>query len=98
MSNDFRGENCLNISCRAITVKISDTQNSLSDFQAFVVSSPVTVTFKQGELYLHSTVLMIGQPTTSATLTLSGSSSASNILVVNLDFNLNFLNNITKGC
>lgn len=67
---------------RELSVQITETVNNSSDFEAYVVASPVYLTFTDGVIYVKTTLKMIGQPLSTAVLNFQGLSSTSNMLSV----------------
>lgn len=65
-----------------MTVSITETQNTISNFQAFVSANQVYFTFVKGVLYMNPSVKIVGEPTTTATLTFEYDSLTTDILEV----------------
>jgi len=70
------------LNLRELSVQITETVNNSSDFEAYVVASPVYLTFTDGVIYVKTTLKMIGQPLSTAVLNFQGLSSTSNMLSV----------------
>jgi len=77
-------------------VQIAETVNNKSDFKAYVVASPVYLTFTNGVVYIKTTLKMIGEPLSTAVLNFQGLQSSSNMLsalglLMNYDLNILFI-------
>ncbi len=67
---------------RQLSVQITETINTNSDFQAYVIASPVYLTFTDGVIYIKTALKMIGEPLSTAVLNFQGVESSSNMLTV----------------
>jgi len=67
---------------RQISINIISTQNNLNNFQAYLYAGPLTFTFTRGKIYIKTLLTLMGQPTTTATLSLSSIEANSDFIEV----------------
>jgi len=67
---------------RQISVNIISTQNNINNFQAYLFAGPLTFTFTKGKIYIKTLLTLMGQPTTTATLSISSIEANSDFIKV----------------